>query len=302
MSDDRPIELAPYVPVPEPGSRKPWVLPVVITAVVLFVAGIVFAAYTLVSALIAGPAGLPAPNQPLATGAPAEPVAVAPLDCDGACFAESSVGEFIVDLDAYREVGLDSTTQPWGAFEPVPAGQLYERDLDSWLTYDGTPDECFFVPTSAPYAPTIDARWGESTDLVHFVGTQEDRDRRDMSEQSLRLFTDTTAATAYLTAVSTALSGCDEIAIGPSSNRYAAAITAMPAFALPDSVAAVGWVRTGLPGVRWRAYTVDVQRGNAVTRIRLLTDGSITEQAFRELVEEYAIELAALEPDAAVSP
>jgi hypothetical protein len=66
-------------------------------------------------------------------------------------------------------------------------------------------------------------------------------------------------------------------------------ITAQAAIDVPNEVAAVGWVREGSPGPRWRSYVWDLQRGNLVVQVRVLTDGRILEQhvaTFAELIAE----------------
>ena len=67
----------------------------------------------------------------------------------------------------------------------------------------------------------------------------------------------------------------------------------------PDDIAAVGWVREGSPGPRWRSYVWDLQRGNLVVQVRVLTDGRILERdvaGFTELLAERMGNLPAAAP------
>lgn len=243
------------------------------------------------------------PDQPLVSGDPGVPVAQRPLECEGPCFDETSLPALTAPDERFSRLGLIDETTPPEFADPVPAGELIADASEWWLTYHGTPDQCFFVTSSAPYAATYPSAEPDSADTVVFLATHEDRDRIDLVDHSARLFPDTAAATAYLAGLAAAVSDCEGIEVGPDDDRQTATITPMPALALPDEVAAAGWVREGTAGPRWRCYVVDLQRGNVVVRIRLFTDGLITEHQFRNTVELYAKQLATVEPvGATVSP
>lgn len=233
-----------------------------------------------------------APDQPLVEGEPGSSVAVDPLECAGPCFDESSIPALTADAQMFARLGLGEETAPPGTYDPTTAGQLAREGNQYWESYGGEPDECFFAPTSAPILAADESAGIESADAVHFLGTYEDIVFVDMMEQSARVFPDSASASAYLAALATAIRSCDRVEIGPSDDRYSATITPTPALSLPNEVAAIGWVREGLPGARWRAYTIDLLRGNVVVRVRLLTDGAVTEQQYRNTVELYAKQLA----------
>jgi hypothetical protein len=72
-------------------------------------------------------------------------------------------------------------------------------------------------------------------------------------------------------------------------------VTSQAAIDVPSEVAAVGWVREGSPGPRWRSYVWDLQRGNLVVQVRVLTDGRILEQQVATFAELLAERLGHLE-------
>src|SRR5690606_29735912 len=76
-------------------------------------------------------------------------------------------------------------------------------------------------------------------------------------------------------------------------------ITAQAAVAVPDDIAAVGWVPEGSPGPRGRSYVWDLQRGAGVVQVRVLTDGRLLERdvaGFTELLAERMGNLPAAAP------
>jgi hypothetical protein len=72
-------------------------------------------------------------------------------------------------------------------------------------------------------------------------------------------------------------------------------ITAQAAIDVPSEVAAVGWVREGSPGPRWRSYVWELQRGNLVVQVRVLTDGRIVEEQVVTYAEFIAERLGSLQ-------
>jgi hypothetical protein len=284
---------APSVP-PAPRRRR-WVVPVIVVSSLVVVSLVVVSILGLVS-LVTGALSASGPDQPLVEGESGSPVATSPLDCPQACFSSDSIDATLPGESAFAALGVADNTFPNGTYEPVAAGELHRRDATSWKSYDGTPDACFFAPTSAPYASSLDTPAEESPDAVYFTGTHEDTDLLNSLDQAVRVFADSASAESYLADLARNIGDCEVIEIGPPNDRYSAEIFPAPALDLPETIAGVGWIRVGDPGIRWRAYTFDLQRGNLVIRTRLLTDGSITEQEFRSFVEEYSEQVAALEP------
>lgn len=286
-------------PIAGPHRRR-WVIPVVLVSVLVVVGLLLIAAFG-IAGVIQNLGAHRAPDQPFVEGEPASPVAASPLDCAGQCFTESAVETTLAAADQFVALGLEDTTFPFGTYPATTVADLYRRDATSWKAYDGSPGPCFFAPSSAPYASSLGEADSDSVDLVYFTGTHEDIDRVDVMDQSARVFADSNSATAYLADLAKSIQACDEIAIGPASDRYFAELRPQPALELPDSIAAVGWIRIGDPGPRWRAYAVEMQRGNLVVMTRLITDGSINEYEFRSFVERYARDIEKLQPTVAAS-
>jgi hypothetical protein len=272
---------------------------VVIVSVVVVLALIVTAAVGLVL-LVRNGLGPAPPDQPLLGGAPGSPVAIQPLVCETACFTDASVPATLARESEIAQLGVTDTTEPAGTFDPVTAEQLVRSAAADWEAYDGAPDACFFAPASSPVGATLtfDA---DSDDAIHFTGTHQDEARYEMFDQAVRVFPDSATAEAYMSALSESIDACHVITIGPPEDRYSAEISPAPALDPDPATAAVGWVRTGDPGPRWRAYVFDVQFGNLVVRSRMLTDGRVTEQEFRSYVEGYSAQLAALPVEAAAA-
>lgn len=256
------------------------------SALVLVIIGIAVTGLVLIITRVTG--GPAAPDQPLVSGEPGSPVAVSPLVCETQCFNNSSVGYMSVSQDGLDELGITDNTEPWGTFDPTTAGQLFRAAKPGWESNDGSPDECFFVPGNSPLAASLASGDPESDDAVHFIGTEDSPDKSSTLDQAVRVFADSASAEAYMAEEADQISQCDVVSIGGPAERYSAEVTPAAALEVPDAVAAIGWVRTGDPGPRWRAYVFDVQYGNLIVRTRLLTDGTNTEQQFRGLVEELA--------------
>lgn len=236
------------------------------------------------------------PDQPLQIGAPASPIAEEPLQCPPACFTEESIPQTLAYEGAFVELGLPDDAYPYGTYEPTTTGELFRRDASSWADNNAQPDACFFVPSSAPYASSILSADSRSPDPIYFTGTHLDAARVDGIDQAVRLFPDSESAEAYLADLADNINECTNVQFGPANDRYTATVNAASAIGTPASVASAGWIRTGVPGQRWRAYNFDLQRGNMVVRIRLLTDGTILESEFRRFVQFYAAQLGAIEP------
>lgn len=280
-----------------PRSRRRATLVVGIVAAALGAAALLVGAAVGVGSLVGGIVTPQAPDQPLIAGEPGEPVAAAPLECPTACFDETSIDALTLSPDTFARLGLTEITPLAESESTARVGDLVARDAVSWVDYGGEPDACFFAPTSAPYATTVESSDPDNDDLVYFVAGHDDT--VDSGDQAIRIFPDTASASAYLADLARAIEACEGIEIGPEDERYSATVSPAAALSVPSEVAAVGWIREGDPGPRWRAYIIDLQRGNVVVRIRILTDGVITERQFRNTVERYADQLATVPPVAA---
>ena len=279
-----------YVTYPSPTPRRSWVPWVIIASAVLLVLALVASVAFFSSALSARSAG---PQQQLVDGEASEAVAVDPLECATPCFTEADILKTQPDPELLIQLGLDVTSFPAGTYDPDTAGSIHRGSIPGWQNMKASPDACFFAPGNSPVS-FVDS--DESSDPIHFIGTQTNDAQSSTLDQSVRLFADSASATAYMTYTAGQVEQCDVWFAGQGSDSYSAMVSPSPALSIPDSVASVGWVRTGDPGLRWRAYVIDLQLGNLVVRTRLLTDGSIPELEYRALVESIARQLGELEP------
>jgi hypothetical protein len=110
-----------------------------------------------------------------------------------------------------------------------------------------------------------------------------------------RVFRDSASATEHLGELDGLLDTCTGYDYEAEDGIWSTAVTPAPALDVPDSVCP-GMVAEPRVGGTSEA---DIQRGNLVVRLVLITDGDgPTEQQFRQFAEEYAALLAELEPAA----
>lgn len=272
-------------------SRR-WIAVITIAASVLFLGAVGLAAVVAVS--LASAVGTP--RQPLLPGEPGPSEARDPVACPDVCFGPDDVGATIAGESGLARLGLTDDTATWGTHDPVTAGELYATALADWERFDGAPESCFFTPFNSPVGSSAESDESSSDDPVHFTRTSVDPAQRSLLDQSVRIFDDSASASAHLDRLAANIADCESVAFGPADDRYAAEVSPAPAFDVPDRVAAAGWARTGVPGLRWRVYVVDLQLANLVVRLRLFTDGAIREEDFRDFVEGTAVTLGGLEP------
>lgn len=229
-----------------------------------------------------------APAEVLDTGAPGSPEAVKPLACPSSCFTAAANKDLIPGYPVLTALGLDKDVYPPGTYDPVTAGQIYRSNLASWRAGNGAPDECFFAPSNSPVGSSIADGQAENPDVVTFVGTWGAASQRSFVDVSSRLFPDTESASGYLRELATNIPNCHRVEVGPDNNRQVLTVQPAAAIAVPDSEAAVGWVRLGTTASQGRAYVMDIQRGNLVVRLRVITDGTISEAKFRSFAATFA--------------
>jgi hypothetical protein len=282
---------------PPPPPRRGWILPVVIggSLVALALIGVFVAvAIQLVSFVppppAAGPVGSPSTPDDLLEGDPGAPVAAEPLDCV-LCLSVVDARALGLPDESYDAVGL--TVGDNAPFE-ILAGADQIDQTKWWKADGGTPDACYFTYAKAPlfFEPGAIDDTAAANDPVVYSEWYSDETEYYWGTEAVRVFDDSTAASAYLAGLETAIAGCPNYAFPESG--WSSVVTPAPAFDLPASVAGYGWVESG--GLS-RFYAADLQRGNLVARVTIWSDGGgPTEAEFRGLVEEYAALLAAIEP------
>ena len=291
----QPYSMTPVPPTTPPASKKRrrtwwiWVIPV---AGVIVLGLLISAGVAEFNAL----ANRRPPATALATGAPGKPTAVTPLECPGSCFTAAANKGLIPNYPVLTALGLSDDIYPPGTYDPTTAGEIYRASLAGWRANDGTPDVCFFAPANSPSNASIADGQDQLTDPITFVGTWGVKGKPSFVDVSSHLFPDTASATAYLGQLTTSIQSCHRIEVGPDNNREVVTLQPAAALTVPDSEAAVGWVRLGTGAERSRAYVMDIQRGNLVARVRVVTDGSISEAKFRSFAATFAQTILGLLP------
>lgn len=290
-----------YVIPPPPPARRTWIIPVVAGAVVVVLGLGALVTYAVVSLGVAyrglpdtapgvGPAPVDGPPADPLAGDPGSPVAVDPLDCVG-CLTYADATRVRLPLLDYVTIGLDYTDGQ--LFDSTVADELDAAE-QGWADSGGTPESCFFAFAQAPLAHALGDRSPDrDDDAVHYPSWHTDETEQYWLSESIRVFDDSTAATAHMVGLESAIRGCTSYSL-PETGWWSD-VQPSAALDVPDDVAAYGWLETA----GWmRYYVVDLQRGNLVQRLTLSSGGGDgpTEAEFRAFVESYAERLSAIEP------
>lgn len=228
---------------------------------------------------------------PLVEGEPGPATAVDPTACPDECFPYETFGGIGLDADAYVELGTTEHLEEWGDYADTTPGKEYTYSARYWTDGEGSPEECFVTYSQVPIAARFDERPVAPDDTIAYLGYHATADEYSSLQETARLFTDSSSAESHMGSLKEMLSGCSGYEIGTGSEYWTADVTPMPALEVPMSVAAVGWVEESPFG---RYYSADLQRGNIVVRASLYTDGTITEESYRDYVEALAEQLAGL--------
>ncbi len=306
-----PVPPAPYPTAPPPsgGSRLGIGIAIGVGGVVLLglIVGLVVAVSSLLGTLGSAPtAGGPSgggsavfdsdgadDSAPLDDGFVARGAhAVDPLDCDDDCLG-GSVRSLAFDPAEYDAVGLD---EQYGVDPPYGTVESHGWNLDSWAEAGGEPDECFFTISTTPHAFGADDVGIAVDDEVWSLGWAGRSSGTNVS-QTVRVFAHSDGAVNFMARMEQRIAGCDDYRL--VEQYYSATVGPLDGLELPDDVAAVGWIESGIGTARNSGYySVDLQRGNLVERISLYSDGREPgEEWFRDLVERAAVALSELPVD-----
>ncbi|MCS5496558.1 hypothetical protein NY547_04805 [Cnuibacter physcomitrellae] len=265
------------------------------TLVVLAIAGFVALMVRGVSAYVHHSVAETSPEQQLLEGPTQQPDAIAPLQCPESCLDLSASARLGVSADDVVPLSIDDDRYGAGDLESATVADVAQAVGEEWLAVGGEA-QCSFVPTNAPYFPT--GPDSTSTDPISWVQVWQTGD--EVMDISSRQFPSTEDASAFLHDLHTRVAACPSQDLNvPSAGGLDSSlvqITAQSAIEVPDDVAAVGWVREGAPGPRWRSYVWDLQRGNLIVQVRVLTDGRVLEQDVATFTHLVAVRLSDLEP------
>jgi hypothetical protein len=228
------------------------------------------------------------PDQPFIEGPSQQPDARSPLPCPEQCFELDAATLLAVSAEDVSPLSIKDERYGVGAFEPSTVAAGAPATGERWLELGGD-EECAFVPANAPYIAV--GPDSTSEDPISWVQTWETGD--EMMDIAARTFPTTEDASAFMRDLYKRVAACPwqdlKTPAAGGLDTSLVQITAQAAIDVPNEVAAVGWVREGSPGPRWRSYVWDLQRGNLVVQVRVLTDGRILEQhvaTFAELIAE----------------
>lgn len=234
------------------------------------------------------------PGQPLLDGPAQDPDARAPLTCLERCFDVDAADGMALSAEDVSTFGIEDERNGVGAFDPSTVADAALKPGTQWLAAGGD-ETCSFLPANAPFVTV--GPGSDSADPINWVQTWETGD--EMIDISARAFPTSDEAGAFLRDLHERVAACpwqdlDTPAAGGLDTTLVQ-ITPQAAIDVPEDVAAVGWVREGSAGPRWRSYVWDLQRGNLVVQFRVLTDGRILESQVATFAELQAQRLSALE-------
>ena len=234
------------------------------------------------------------PDQPFIEGSAQQPDAEVPLACPQQCFGIDAAAQLAVSAEDVSQLSIEDERHGVGAFEPSTVAAVAPAAGEQWLAGGGD-EACAFLPANAPYfAVGPDS---SSEDPISWVQTWETGD--EMMDIAARAFPTTEDANAFMRDLNERVPACPwqdlNIPAASGLDTMLVQITSQAAIDVPNEVAAVGWVREATPGPRWRSYVWDLQRGNLVVQVRVLTDGRILEQDVATFAELLGERLGALE-------
>ena len=286
--------------VVEPAKKRGlpwWAWSLIAGAVVVLLAVVAFVTIMVMgfSAYVSHSIAETSPDQAFLEGEAQQPRAVSPLPCPDQCFDLDDANAVAVSVDDLSVLAIEDEIHGVGAFEPASVGDIAPAVGEDWLSVGGDA-QCAFVIANAPYIPL--GSDGTSLDPIMWLQTWETDS--EVMDIAARTFATTEEASAFMLDIHERVPRCawQDLAI-PSAgvlDSTLVEITAQAAIDVPDSVAAVGWVREGTPGPRWRSYVWDLQSGNLVVQVRVLTDGRVLEQDVADFAELVAGRLGDLVP------
>lgn len=279
--------------VPPKKRRTPWW--VVITLAVA--AGLGFLALSAVgfAAYVNHSLTETSPDQPFLDGPAQSPDANSPLLCPDRCFDIDASDLLEVSAEDVALVSIEDELRGVGDIAPGTVAEVAPAGGEQWLAVGGDA-QCSFIPTNAPYFPV--GSDSTSADPLRWVQVWKTGD--EVMDIASREFATTEDATAFMRDLHARVAACPwqdlDIPSAGGLDSSLLQITPQAAIEVPDDVAAVGWVREGTPGPRWRSYVWDLQRGNLVVQVRVLTDGRVLEGDVAAFAELVAARLGDLQP------
>ncbi len=234
------------------------------------------------------------PDQPFIDGPAQQPDAKVPLVCPQRCFELEAAVLMAVSVEDVSQLSIKDERHGVEAFEQSTVSAVTTGAGEQWLALGGDA-ECSFLPSNAPYFAA--GPGSDSEDPISWVQTWQTGD--EVMDISARAFPTTEEAGAFMRDLHKRVADCPwqdmNTPAAGGLDTTLVQISSQAAIVVPHEVAAVGWVREGSPGPRWRSYVWDLQRGNLVVQVRVLTDGRILEQQVATFAELLGERLGSLE-------
>lgn len=289
----QPVPLGPFAPhsvarVPW-SARRRWALGIGIAAAVLGIFAAVGAAGAGLYTAIIAPLTSYVEPLPLLEGEPGDPRPLEATECDDPCYGEDHQWEAKLDAAAFERLGTPVVRDPSGTYLDSTPKEQYDQTLDYWRLSGYAPDTCAFTGTESPVATVIGSP-PSSEDPIYWLTSFESEDGVSIATRAMRLFPTAAAAQEHLAQQHRLVSMCDGYGYSDDERGWGSIVTPMPALEIPPVVAAVGWTES-LDGFG-RYYVVDVLRSNAVVRLLVWTNNSITEESFRTLATTMAVDMS----------
>jgi hypothetical protein len=242
-----------------------------------------------------GSAGSAAPSAPHPGGVTSSATARKPLSCSASCFGNTILipGDTVPPPSSITALGLTKTIDSLGDYGSSTASDEYDQTLSGWKDAKASPPECFFTYFQSPVVATLGARPDRDITEIDYSGTHSDSAKDNILTQSVRIFANSADAETYMEQLAAAIDACPSYRTADDSGSLEVDVTPTRAFTdFPSSAAAVGWVESSYGG---HYESIDVQRGNIVVRTSLQSDDDgVTEQEFRDFVDDDAWQIAAM--------
>ena len=287
------------IEAPRPAKRRglPWWAWTLIASAVVVVLSILVLSVLGIVAYVGHSLRETSPDQPFIEGSAQQPDAKSPLICTERCFELDAASLMAVSADDLSQLSISDERYGVGEFEPSTVHAVAPAVGKQWLALGGD-EECAFIPSNAPYVAV--GPGSASEDPISWVQTWETGN--EMTDIAARIFPTTDDASAFMRDLHERVASCPWQDLNTPTagglDTSLVQITAQAAIDVPNEVAAVGWVREGSPGPRWRSYVWDLQRGNLIVQVRVLTDGRILEQNVASYAELVAGRLGTLQAGA----
>jgi hypothetical protein len=262
-----------------------WIVGLSIAAAVLAILAAIAAGGIALYSTIAGTFGSYVEPEPLLEGEAGNPVPIEATDCDDPCFGEGHQWEAKLEASDFEKLGTGVVLDPSGTYLDSSPVEQYEQTVDYWVSSGLGPDQCVFTATETPLALTLNSRPTDD-DPIYWLTSFESESGASTAVRSMRVFDTAAAAQKHFTDLHGLIAACTSYGYEGIGPDWATEVTPMPALDVPSNVAAIGWTETtdGLG----RYYVVETLRSNAVVRLLVWTDNSISEDSFRRLATTMA--------------